>query len=166
MHSNFCMALPGPEAQQLASYVGYSLYGVRGAITSGGLFVLPSFVLLCVMSGIYVEFGDVTVVEGAVSGLGAAVVALVTAAVIRVGSRVIHTPAALGLAAVAFLAIAVGVPFPVIIALAALPRGISPAAPTHACSVGPPDTAATRTMTTQQHSTSASACAAASQRAS
>ncbi len=117
---NFCMALPGPEAQQLASYVGYSLYGVRGAITSGGLFVLPSFVLLCVMSGIYVEFGDVTVVEGAVSGLGAAVVALVTAAVIRVGSRVIHTPAALGLAAVAFLAIAVGVPFPVIIALAAL----------------------------------------------
>ena len=72
------------------------------------------------MSGIYVEFGDVTVVEGAVSGLGAAVVALVTAAVIRVGSRVIHTPAAFGLAAVAFLAIAVGVPFPVIIALAAL----------------------------------------------
>src|SRR5204862_5853927 len=116
---NFCMALPGPEAQQLASYVGYSLYGVRGAITSGGLFVLPSFVLLCVMSGVYVEFGDVTVVEGVVSGLGAAVVALVAAAVIRVGSRVIHTPAAVGLAGVAFLAIAVGVPFPIIIALAA-----------------------------------------------
>ena len=117
---NFCMALPGPEAQQLASYVGYSLYGVRGSITSGGLFVAPSFVLLCIMSGIYVEFGDVTVVEGVVSGLGAAVVALVAAAVIRVGSRVIHTPAAVGLAAVAFLAIAVGVPFPIIIALAAL----------------------------------------------
>jgi chromate transporter len=116
---NFCMALPGPEAQQLASYVGYSLYGVRGAITSGGLFVLPSFVLLCFMSGVYVEFGDVTVVGGVVSGLGAAVVALVAAAVIRVGSRVIHTPAAVGLAAVAFLAIAVGVPFPIIIALAA-----------------------------------------------
>jgi hypothetical protein len=49
---NFCMAIPGPEAQQLASYVGYSLYGVRGSITSGGLFVLPSFVLPCVMSGI------------------------------------------------------------------------------------------------------------------
>src|SRR5205814_8651189 len=57
---NFCMALPGPEAQQLASYVGYSLYGVRGAITSGGLFVLPSFVLLCLMSGIFVEYGTVT----------------------------------------------------------------------------------------------------------
>ncbi len=117
---NFCMALPGPEAQQLASYVGYSLYGVRGAITSGGLFVAPSFVLLCVMSGIYVEFGGVTVIEGVVSGLGAAVVALVAAAVIRVGSRVIHTPAAVGLTAVAFLAIVVGVAFPIIIALAAL----------------------------------------------
>ena len=88
---NFCMALPGPEAQQLASYIGYSLYGVRGAITSGGLFVAPSFVLLCVMSGIYVEYGDVTVVAGIVSGLGAAVVALVAAAVLRVGGRVIHT---------------------------------------------------------------------------
>jgi chromate transporter len=116
---NFCMALPGPEAQQLASYVGYSLYGVRGAITSGGLFVAPSFVLLCLMSGVYVEFGDVTVVEGAVSGLGAAVVALVAAAVLRVGSRVIHTRAATGLAVAAFLAIAAGVPFPAIIAAAA-----------------------------------------------
>ena len=117
---NFCMALPGPEAQQLASYVGYSLYGVRGAITSGGLFVAPSFVLLCLMSGIYVEFGDVTVVQGIVSGLGAAVVALVAAAVLRVGGRVIHTKAAIGLATAAFAAIAVGVPFPVIIAVAAL----------------------------------------------
>src|SRR6266567_6782422 len=100
---NFCMALPGPEAQQLASYIGYSLYGVRGAITSGGLFVLPSFVLLCAMSGVYVEYGNVTVVEGVVRGLGAAVVALVAAAVIRVGSRVIHTPAAIAMAVAAFL---------------------------------------------------------------
>ena len=117
---NFCMALPGPEAQQLASYVGYSLYGVRGAITSGGLFVLPSFVILCAMSAVYVEFGDVTVVEGVVSGLGAAVVALVAAAVIRVGGRVIHTPVAVALALLAFGAILVGVPFPVILVLAAL----------------------------------------------
>jgi len=117
---NFCMALPGPEAQQLASYVGYSLYGVRGAITSGGLFVAPSFVLLCLMSGVYVEYGDITVVAGIVSGLGAAVVALVTAAVLRVGGRVIHTRVALGLATLAFLAIAIGIPFPIIIAVAAL----------------------------------------------
>jgi chromate transporter len=117
---NFCMALPGPEAQQLASYVGYSLYGVRGAITSGGLFVAPSFVLLCLMSGVYVEYGDVAVVHGVVSGLGAAVVALVAAAVLRVGSRVIHTRAAVALAATAFAAIVAGVPFPVIIGVAAL----------------------------------------------
>jgi chromate transporter len=117
---NFCMALPGPEAQQLASYIGYSLYGVRGAITSGGLFVAPSFVLLCLMSGIYVEYGDVSAVHGVVSGLGAAVVALVAAAVLRVGSRVIHTRAATGLAVAAFAAIVAGVPFPIIIAVSAV----------------------------------------------
>src|SRR5947209_10568552 len=72
---NFCMALPGPEAQQLASYIGYSMYGVRGAITAGGLFVLPSFVLLCPMSAIYVESGQGAAVAGAVRGLGAAVIA-------------------------------------------------------------------------------------------
>ena len=114
------MALPGPEAQQLASYIGYSLYGVRGAITSGGLFVVPSFALLCVMSGIYVEFGNVTVVEGVVRGLGAAVVALVAAAIIRVGGRVIHTPGAVALAAAAFALIMLGVPFPVVLIVAAL----------------------------------------------
>jgi chromate transporter len=117
---NFCMALPGPEAQQLASYIGYSMYGVRGAITAGGLFVLPSFVLLCVMSAVYVEYGEVAAVAGVVRGLGAAVIALVAAAVLRVGGRVIHTPAALVLAAVAFGLLIVGVPFPLIIALAAL----------------------------------------------
>src|SRR5947209_8346939 len=117
---NFCMALPGPEAQQLASYIGYSLYGVRGAITSGGLFVLPSFVILCAMSAVYVEFGDVTVVEGIVSGLGAAVVALVAAAVLRVGGRVIHTVPAVALAVLSFAAILAGVPFPVILIVAAL----------------------------------------------
>ena len=117
---NFCMALPGPEAQQLASYIGYSLYGVRGAITSGGLFVLPSFVMLCIASGIYVEYGDVTVVEGIVSGLGAAVVALVAAAVLRVGGRVIHTVPGVALALLAFAAIMLTVPFPVILVVAAL----------------------------------------------
>jgi chromate transporter len=117
---NFCMALPGPEAQQLASYVGYSMHGVRGAITAGGLFVLPSFILLCVMSAIYVEYGEVAAVAGIVRGLGAAVIALVAAAVIRVGGRVIHTPAAFVLAGVAFGLIVAGVPFPAIVVLAAL----------------------------------------------
>lgn len=117
---NFCMALPGPEAQQLASYIGYSMYGVRGAMTAGGLFVLPSFVLLCLMSAIYVEYGEVAAVAGVVRGLGAAVIALVAAAVLRVGGRVIHTPAALATAVVAFVVLVVGVPFPVIIAAAGL----------------------------------------------
>ena len=117
---NFCMALPGPEAQQLASYIGYTMYGVRGAITSGGLFVLPSFVLLCGMSAVYVEYGEVAAVAGIVRGLGAAVIALVAAAVIRVGGRVIHTPAAFGMAAAGCGLIIAGVPFPIIIAVAAL----------------------------------------------
>jgi chromate transporter len=117
---NFCMALPGPEAQQLASYVGYSMYGVRGAITAGGLFVFPSFVLLCAMSAIYVEFGEVAEVAGVVRGLGAAVIALIATAVIRVGGRVIHTRAALAMAAAAFGLIVAGVPFPAILVAAAL----------------------------------------------
>jgi len=117
---NFCMALPGPEAQQLASYIGYSMYGVRGAVTSGGLFVLPSFVLLCGLSAVYATYGEVATVEGIVRGLGAAVIALVAAAVLRVGGRVIHTPAALALAAAAFVLSLVGVPFPAILVLAAL----------------------------------------------
>jgi chromate transporter len=117
---NFCMALPGPEAQQLASYIGYSMYGVRGAVTAGGLFVLPSFVLLCVLTAVYASYGEVATVAGIVRGLGAAVIALVAVAVLRIGSRVIHTPAALGLASAAFVLILIGVPFPIIVALAAL----------------------------------------------
>ena len=87
------------------------MYGVRGAITAGGLFVLPSFVLLCVMSAVYVEYGEVAAVEGVVRGLGAAVIALVAAAVLRVGGRVINTPAALAVAASPSVLIVVGVPF-------------------------------------------------------
>ena len=117
---NFCMTLPGPEAQQLATYVGYSMYGVRGAITAGGLFVLPSFVLLCVMSGVYVEYGEVAAVAGAIRGLGAAVIALIAAAVLRVGGRVIKTPTALAIATVAFVLLIVGAPFLAIIGAAAL----------------------------------------------
>jgi chromate transporter len=117
---NFCMALPGPEAQQLASYIGYSMFGVRGALTAGGLFVLPSFVLLCLLSAIYVEYGEVTAVAGIVRGLGAAVIALIAAAVIRVGGRVIRTPLALVLATLAFGLLLAGAPFLAILAGAAL----------------------------------------------
>jgi chromate transporter len=82
--------------------------------------VLPSFVLLCVMSAIYVEFGEVAAVEGVVRGLGAAVIALVAAAVLRVGRRVVRTPAALVVAVVAFALLIAGIPFLAIIAAAAL----------------------------------------------
>ena len=116
---NFCMALPGPEAQQLASYIGYSMHGVRGAITAGGLFVLPSFVLLCAMSAVYAKYGEVAAIAGVVRGLGAAVIALIAAAILRIGGRVIKTPAAVAMAAVAFGLLLAGVPFPAIIAAAA-----------------------------------------------
>jgi chromate transporter len=96
------------------------MHGVRGALAAGGLFVLPSFVLLCVLSGVYVEYGEVDAVAGVVRGLGAAVIALVAAAVIRVGGRVVRTPAALAVAIVAFALIVAGVPFPAIVAAAAL----------------------------------------------
>ncbi len=116
----FCFALPGPEAQQLATYVGWRLHGLRGALAAGGLFVLPSFVLLCALSFVYVEYGNVPEVAGVVRGLGGAVVGLVVAALIRVGGRVARTPVTIGLAAVAFGALMLGVPFPLILVAAAV----------------------------------------------
>ena len=116
----FCFALPGPEAQQLATYVGWRLHGVRGAVAAGGLFVLPSFVVLCGLSFVYVRFGGVAEVAGVVRGLGGAVVGLVVAALIRVGGRVARTPVTIGLAAPAFVALMLGVPFPLILVAAAV----------------------------------------------
>ena len=89
-------------------------------MTAGGLFVLPSFLLLCLMTAIYAEYGEVAAVAGVVRGLGAAVIALVAAAVLRVGGRVIHTPTAFMSAVVAFGLLIVGIPFPLIVAAAAL----------------------------------------------
>ncbi len=116
---NVCMALPGPEAQQLASYIGHTLHGVRGALTAGGLFVLPSFVLLVGMSAVYAAYGETPAVEGVVRGLGGAVVALILVAILRIGGRVIRTPAAAALAAAAFAAFVAGMPFVALLALAA-----------------------------------------------
>ncbi len=117
---NFCMAMPGPEAQQLASYIGHSLHGIRGALAAGGLFVLPSFVLLVAMSAVYAAFGEVAAVAGVVRGLGAAVVALIVAAIIRIGGRVVRTPAAVALAAAAFLAFVSAMPFVALLIVAAV----------------------------------------------
>ncbi|MEO3779485.1 chromate efflux transporter [Micromonospora sp. B11E3] len=117
---NYCMLLPGPEAQQLAIYVGWLLNGVRGGLVAGTLFVLPGLVALLFLSAIYVRFGDTTAVTAVFAGLAPAVVAIVAQAVWRVGTRALTNPTLIGFAGAAFVALAVfGVPFPVVIAAAA-----------------------------------------------
>ncbi|MGW6928415.1 chromate efflux transporter [Lentzea sp. NPDC054927] len=118
---NFCMLLPGPEAQQLAIYVGWLLNGMRGGLVAGTLFVLPGLVALLGLSAIYVGFGDTKVVTSIFAGLAPAVVAIVAQAVWRVGSRALTSSVLVGFAVVSFVALAVfGVPFPVVILVAAV----------------------------------------------
>jgi chromate transporter len=116
---SYCFALPGPEAQQLATFIGWRLHGVRGAVAAGTLFVLPAFVLITVLAFVYVEYGTVAAVAGIVRGLSAAVVGIVAAAVLRVGGRVVRTPLATVIAVAAFALLMLGLPFPVILILAA-----------------------------------------------
>lgn len=118
---SYCTLLPGPEAQQLATYVGWLLNGVRGALVAGILFILPGVVALLVLSGIYVGFGDTTLVESLFLGLAPAVIAIVLQAVIRVGTKGLGHPALVALAVVAFSALTFfDVPFPAVVAAAAL----------------------------------------------
>jgi len=117
---NYCMLLPGPEAQQLAVYIGWLLNGLRGGLAAGILFVLPGMVALLALSAIYVAWGDATAVSAIFAGLAPAVVAVVAQAVLRVGGRALDHPALIALAAGAFVALALfGVPFPVVVAAAA-----------------------------------------------
>ncbi len=116
---NYCTLLPGPEAQQLATYVGWLLHGTRGGLVAGGLFVLPGVVALLALSAIYVAFGTTTAVTAVFAGLAAAVLAIVVQAVIRVAKKALDSRALVVLAVVAFLALSLfGVPFPVVVALA------------------------------------------------
>jgi chromate transporter len=118
---NYTMLLPGPEAQQLATYGGWMLHGWRGGLIAGGLFVLPGFVAIMVLSVLYAEFQDVTVVEALFFGIKPAVLAIVVEAVIRIGRRALKTVAMALVALAAFVAIFIfGVPFPIIIGVAAL----------------------------------------------
>jgi chromate transporter len=118
---NYCMVLPGPEAQQLAIYVGWLLNGVRGGLVAGILFVLPGAVALLALSAIYVAFGDTKAVTAVFAGLAPAVVAIVAQAVWRIGSRALSNPVLVGFAVVSFLALAAfGVLFPLVIAAAAV----------------------------------------------
>ncbi|SHG29506.1 chromate efflux transporter [Geodermatophilus nigrescens] len=116
---NYCTLLPGPEAQQLATYVGWLLHGTRGGLVAGGLFVLPGVVALLVLSAVYVAFGDTTAITALFTGLAAAVLAIVVQAVIRVGKKALDSRALVAIAVAAFLALALfGVPFPLVVALA------------------------------------------------
>src|SRR5688500_8786942 len=118
---NFCMLLPGPEALQLAIYLGWRLHGIRGGIVAGLGFVLPAIVLLTVLSYIYAQHGSQPIVAGFLLGLKAAVVALVVQAIVRIGKRALREPLHWVLALAAFVALEfVGVPFPAIIIVAGI----------------------------------------------
>jgi chromate transporter len=118
---NYCMLLPGPEAQQLAIYIGWLLNGVRVGLVAGVLFVMPGVIALLALSAIYVAYGDTTTIAGVFAGVAPAVLAIVVQAVIRVGRRALAHPALVSLALAAFLCLAVfGIVFPVVIAGAAI----------------------------------------------
>jgi chromate transporter len=118
---SYCMLLPGPEAQQLATYIGWLLHGTRGGLVAGLLFVLPGFISIMALSIAYVLWQQQPIVEGLFLGLKAAVIALVIEALLRIGKRALTSRAALWVAAIAFLAIAVlHVPFPLIVLAAGL----------------------------------------------
>jgi chromate transporter len=116
---NYCMLLPGPEAQQLATYVGWLLHGIPGGVVAGTLFVLPGFVAILGLSALYASFGHLAGVAAVFFGLKAAVLAIVVEAVVRVGKRAVRGWRMLLIAAGAFAAITfVDVPFPLVVLVA------------------------------------------------
>ena len=117
---NFCMLLPGPEAQQLATYLGWRLHGARGGIAAGVLFVLPSVFILLGLSWLYMAGGSIVWVDGIFYGLMAAVIAIVASAVKRIGSKALKSPILWVVAGLSFLAIfAFKISFVIIILAAA-----------------------------------------------
>jgi chromate transporter len=113
---NYCMLLPGPEAQQLATYLGWLLHRTRGGIVAGGLFILPGIVCIMALSWIYALFGKLGTVDALFFGLKAAVLAIVLEAVVRIGRRALRNRIMIALAIAAFLLIyLVSVPFPAIV---------------------------------------------------
>lgn len=116
---NYCMLLPGPEAQQLAIYIGWLLHKTKGGLIAGALFVLPGFLAILGLSYVYVLFGQVPLIEGLFFGLKAAVLAVVVQAVVRVGSRALKNNVMRGIALAAFVSIFfLGAPFPLIVLIA------------------------------------------------
>lgn len=117
---NFCMLLPGPEAQQLATYSGWLLHGVRGGLAAGLLFILPGVIVMLALSMLYAAYADLGFVAGLFFGIKAAVFAVVIEALIRIAKRVLKTPALYSLSAASFVAIYFfAVPFPIVILAAA-----------------------------------------------
>lgn len=119
--ASVCMLLPGPEAQQLATYVGWLMHGTVGGLIAGGLFILPGIICIMALSYVYALWGQVPVVTALLFGLKAAVLAIVVEAVIRIGKRALKSRALIALAAASFVGIFFfAVPFPVIILTAGL----------------------------------------------
>lgn len=113
---NFCMLLPGPEAQQLATYVGWLMHGVAGGLVAGGLFILPGVASVMALSVIYAVYGATPAISGAFFGLKAGVLALVFSAILRLGKRALQTPAQKVLAGLAFAALFLfDAPFPLVV---------------------------------------------------
>jgi len=113
---NYCMLLPGPEAQQLAIYIGWLLHKVRGGVVAGVAFVLPSFFVMLGLSWLYAAHGDVTLVSATLSGLAAAVIGIVASATIRIGKKALANGLMAGVATLAFVSIfLLHVPFPVVV---------------------------------------------------
>jgi len=113
---NYCMVLPGPEAQQLATYIGWLMHRTWGGIIAGGLFVLPSLFILIALTWIYLAFGDVPAIAGILYGIKPAVTAIVVFAAIRIGARALRNGVLWGIAAAAFIALfALNLPFPLIV---------------------------------------------------
>jgi len=118
---NYCMLLPGPEAQQLATYIGWLMHKTSGGLVAGVLFVLPSLLILVALSWVYIAFGETTIVAGLFFGIKPVVTAIVVQAAHRIGSRALQNRWRWGIAAASFVAIfGLQVPFPAIVAAAAL----------------------------------------------
>src|SRR6476646_9250958 len=118
---NYCMLLPGPEAQQLATYIGWLLHRTAGGIMAGGLFILPGIIAIMGLSYIYAAYGNVGLIEALFFGLKAAVLAIVIQALFRIGKRALRNRIMIAIAGIAFVAIFFfNIPFPIIIIAAGI----------------------------------------------
>src|SRR5690348_8402701 len=118
---NYCMLLPGPEAQQLATYIGWLMHGVRGGLAAGLLFILPGALVMLGLSALYANFADVSFVSAIFYGVKAAILAVVVEAIVRISRRALKSNAMLALAAAAFVALFFfAIPFPLVVLTAGL----------------------------------------------